>query len=117
VHAEQSIIDCDSELLTQVFLNLILNAIQILPDGGKIQIRTHDINQNIVIEIADNGPGIAIADFQHLFDPFFTKREGGVGLGLTVTQQIVQAHHGKLSASLSEWQGACFTIVLPIIQE
>jgi signal transduction histidine kinase len=117
LNAEHPIIDCDFELLTQVFLNLLLNAIQIVPDGGMIRVSSTNSLQNISIEITDNGPGIAVEDYQNLFDPFFTKREGGIGLGLTVTRQIVQAHHGKLSASPSDWGGACFTVLLPITQE
>ncbi len=117
LNAQHPIIDCDFELLTQVFLNLLLNAIQIVPDNGMIRITSSTHEQNISIVIADNGPGIAVEDYQCLFDPFFTKREGGIGLGLTVTRQIVQAHHGKLSASRSEWGGACFTVFLPITQD
>jgi len=115
--AQNPIIDCDFELLTQVLLNLVINAIQIVPENGMVRIRTHSFNQHIAIEVADNGPGIDDDDYQRLFDPFFTKREGGIGLGLTVTNQIVLAHHGKLSAARSEWGGACFTLLLPETQE
>jgi two-component system, NtrC family, sensor histidine kinase HydH len=117
LHAQHPIIVCDSELLTQVFLNLLLNAIQIVPDNGIIRIRSTSLPQHINIEISDNGPGISADDYQRLFDPFFTKREGGIGLGLTVTRQIVLAHQGKLSATQSEWGGACFILQLPITQE
>lgn len=114
--AENPIIRCDAELLTQVFLNLIHNAIQLVPSDGLICIRTKNGLNNVSVEIADNGPGIAAEDYQRLFDPFFTKREGGVGLGLTVTRQIVIAHEGEISAGASEWGGACFAIVLPVNQ-
>lgn len=117
LHAQNPIIVCDSELLTQVFLNLLLNAIQIVPDNGMIRIRSVSLPQQFSIEIADNGAGIDTDDYQRLFDPFFTKRKGGIGLGLTVTRQIVLAHHGKLAATKSEWGGACFTLHLPITQE
>ncbi|WP_347989855.1 HAMP domain-containing sensor histidine kinase [Methylomonas sp. AM2-LC] len=110
-------LDCDAEMLTQVFLNLLLNAIQILPAGGLIHIRTRSILHFICIDIADTGPGINKDDFQQLFEPFFSKREGGIGLGLTVTRQIVLAHHGKISVSASCLGGACFTIQLPIRQD
>jgi len=117
--AHSPVISCDAELMTQVFLNLIHNAIQIVPDNGIIRIRIQSTRmpKHIAIEIADNGPGIAAEDYQRLFDPFFTKREGGVGLGLTVTRQIILAHNGQISASPSEWGGACFTLLLPIKQE
>ncbi len=117
LHAQNPFVVCDAELLTQVFLNLLINAIQIVPNDGMIRIRSRSTAQYMYIEIIDNGSGIAMEDYPHLFEPFFTKRSGGIGLGLTVTRQIVLAHHGKLSASPSEWGGACFTLQLPITQE
>ncbi len=117
LYAQNPVIACDAELLTQVFLNLLINAIQIVPDNGIIRIRSTSLAQQICIEIADNGPGIAADDYQRLFDPFFTKREGGIGLGLTVTKQIMLAHRGDIFAKQSEWGGACFTLLLPITQE
>jgi len=112
-----AIIECDEELLVQVFLNLILNAIQIVPIGGKIQIRT-DCSEATAIKItvADNGPGIPPENRAHLFDPFFTTREGGIGLGLTVTQQIIAVHGGLLTADQSDLGGACFRLLLPFHQ-
>ena len=104
-------------MLVQVFLNLILNAIQIIPAGGRIRVRTDysDISA-IKITIEDNGPGIPPENCARLFDPFFTTREGGIGLGLTVTQQIVAIHRGRLAADNSELGGACFTLFLPFSQ-
>jgi signal transduction histidine kinase len=116
LQASNAVILCDGELLTQAFLNLLLNAIQILKDGGIIQIHSSSLGQYLSIEIADNGPGISKEDQQRLFEPFFSKREGGIGLGLTVTRQIVLAHHGSLSATTSHLGGACFILNLPITQ-
>ncbi len=113
-----AIIECDEELLIQVFLNLILNAIQIVPTGGQVQIRTDCSNkESVKITIEDNGPGIPPENFARLFDPFFTTREGGIGLGLTVTQQIITVHGGHLTANRSDLGGACFTLYLPFFQE
>ncbi len=117
LNAQNPYISCDAELLTQVFLNLLHNAIQIVPENGLISLRSELLTQQISVEIADNGPGIVADDYQRLFDPFFTKREGGVGLGLTVTRQIVMAHSGQISAAPSVWGGACFFVLLPIKQE
>jgi signal transduction histidine kinase len=116
LQAENAVILCDGELLTQAFLNLLLNAIQILGDGGAIHISSKLQAQYLHIEIADSGPGISTEDQQRLFEPFFTRREGGIGLGLTVTRQIVLAHHGALSAGASHLGGACFILNLPITQ-
>jgi signal transduction histidine kinase len=112
-----AIIECDEELLVQVFLNLILNAIQIVPAGGRIRIRT-DCSDAIAIKITveDDGPGIPPENYVRLFDPFFTTREGGIGLGLTVTQQIIAVHGGHLAADKSDLGGACFTLFLPLHQ-
>lgn len=111
-------IECDQELLVQVFLNLILNAIQIVPAGGRIRVRTEGSNgESVKITVEDNGPGIPPENCARLFDPFFTTREGGIGLGLTVTQQIICIHGGHLAAGKSELGGACFTLVLPFSQE
>jgi signal transduction histidine kinase len=116
LHTQNLIIDCDFELITQMLLNLLLNPIQILPVNGLIRITLANITQYLEIDIEDNGPGIAEEDYQRLYDPFFTKRDGGIGLGLTVTRQIVLAHHGKLFASRSQLGGACFTVLLPVKQ-
>ncbi|MGZ4969647.1 MAG: sensor histidine kinase [Methylobacter sp.] len=113
-----AIIECDQELLIQVFLNLLLNAIQILPEGGRIRVRTDGSNgESVKITIEDNGPGIPPENSERLFDPFFTTREGGIGLGLTVTQQIVSVHGGHITAEKSDLGGACFTLFLPFYQE
>ena len=115
---QAAMIECDEELLIQVFLNLILNAIQILPKGGKIQVKTDYLDPNqFNIMIADDGPGIPAENRSRLFDPFFTTREGGIGLGLTVTHQIVSQHGGQIRVDNSSLSGACFMLVLPVYQE
>jgi len=112
--ARHPVIEMDAEQMTQVLLNLVLNALQILPQGGQVEISTHATAGNLVVEIADDGPGIPPQELARVFDPFFTKREGGVGLGLAVVQQIVAAHGGEIRAGNSVLGGALFTITLPI---
>lgn len=115
---QKALLECDQELLVQVFLNLLLNAIQILPVAGKIQLSTEYRDQKTIqIRINDNGPGITLENRAQLFDPFFTTRDGGIGLGLTVTQQIVAVHGGQIWADDGKLGGACFILVLPINQE
>lgn len=109
-----ALVAADAEQMTQVLLNLMLNALQILPRGGLVAIATHEDAGKLVVEIADNGPGIPPEELARIFDPFFTKREGGVGLGLAVVQQIITVHGGKIHAGKSSLGGALFTITLPI---
>jgi signal transduction histidine kinase len=106
-------VDADAEQMTQVLLNLILNALQILPAGGRIVVSTRDLGGKLAVEVADDGPGIAEEEMERVFDPFFTKREGGVGLGLAVVQQIVAAHGGEIRAGRSSLGGSSFIIILP----
>lgn len=112
--AGEARLECDEEMLVQVFLNLVLNAIQILPHGGRIRVHLEDAGaQQLCITIEDSGPGIPEPICQRLFDPFFTTRETGIGLGLTVAQQIIGAHGGSIEIGCSRLGGACFIVLLP----
>jgi signal transduction histidine kinase len=107
----------DADLLHQVFLNLILNALQAMPDGGTLEIGTWASDGRVTVVFEDNGPGIPNADHQRIFDPFFTTKEVGVGtgLGLSVALGIVEAHEGTIEVSDSHGPGggARFSIHLP----
>jgi signal transduction histidine kinase len=93
-----------------VFLNLVLNALHFVPPGGRIIVATHDESRSLVVSVSDDGPGLPAALRRRVFDPFFTRREGGIGLGLTIVQQIVQVHHGEIWMTESTWGGACFNV-------
>jgi signal transduction histidine kinase len=105
---------CDREQMTQVLLNLMLNAIQIIGAGGRIEVSVRQEAHHAVLEVADNGPGIAPELAERVFDPFFTQRSGGVGLGLAVVRQIVLAHHGEIGVHRSPLGGALFRVRLPL---
>ena len=105
--------ECDAEQMTQVLLNLILNGLQILGHGGQIVVTTKDAGNWFAIEIADDGPGIAPENRKSVFEAFFFLREGGIGLGLAVVQQIIVAHSGQIEATASELGGALFQIRFP----
>jgi two-component system sensor histidine kinase HydH len=111
--AERPVTACDEELLMQVFLNLVLNAIQMTPAGGRVGLSSRSDARALHIEVRDDGPGIAPERRPRVFDPFHTTREGGIGLGLTVSRQIVAAHGGEIVADASPWGGACFRVSLP----
>jgi signal transduction histidine kinase len=101
----------------QVFINLILNSIDAMPAGGEISIKTGPTmsGQSPAIEIfvKDSGPGISEDEIEHIFEPFFSTKENGTGLGLPVSYSIVAAHGGSLNYIREKGKGACFRIVFP----
>lgn len=113
LRAADPVIDCDEEQMTQVILNLLVNGLQILHRGGRIEVATIDDAAQLTVEIADDGPGIDPDERARVFEAFFFRREGGIGLGLAVVQQIVSAHGGDIAATDSALGGALFRIQLP----
>ena len=105
----------DPNLLQQVLVNILLNAIQASPAGSKIVIKAELVRELVEIEITDYGIGISSNDFSKIFDPFFTtKDEGeGTGLGLSISYGIVQRHNGSLSLVSTSQGGAKVRICLP----
>jgi signal transduction histidine kinase len=105
----------DGDQLEQVFLNLLLNARDAMPDGGELSVRTLQNNGSVAVEITDTGVGIEEENLKKIFDPFFsTKPTGeGTGLGLAVCYGIVTAHNGKIEAASNKTGGTSFLITLP----
>lgn len=112
---ELSAIVADRELLKQVILNILINAVQAISTCGEIRIRTlsYSATQQAVI-IEDNGCGIDIALQKKIFDPFFTTKASGTGLGLALSQRIINAHQGDIHVASMPGCGATFTLILPI---
>jgi signal transduction histidine kinase len=108
---------CDQDQLIQVFLNLIINATQHVSMYGQIRIITSDQNNGMEIRICDNGTGITDQDKEKIFDPFFTNRDAGIGLGLTVVQQIIIGHDGEMVVEDNPSGGTCFHIILTKIKK
>ncbi|MDQ1147489.1 signal transduction histidine kinase [Bacillus sp. SORGH_AS 510] len=109
-------IDCDSNQLKQVFLNLIKNAIEAMPDGGRIKIKVKVVEkQKMYISIQDEGCGIKDENILSLGEPFFTTKEDGTGLGLMVTNQIINEHFGDLNFQSELNNGTTVEVILPII--
>lgn len=108
-------VSLDSDQMRQVLLNMILNGVQAMPEGGRLDIRTRvDEKRNrAIIEIADTGVGIDHENLDHIFDPFFTTKAQGTGLGLAISCQLVENHGGKISAHRNADRGMTFTIELP----
>jgi len=111
-------IDCSPSQIDQVFLNLLVNAAQAMPEGklGLIHIKTDCNAQQVWIEVQDNGPGMTAAVLEKIFDPFFTTKGPGkgTGLGLSVSRSIIQQHGGTLTATSTVGVGTTFKITLPI---
>jgi len=123
--SKQVLIECDGEQITQVVLNLLLNAIQILAPGSRVVVSLLEDADSVTISVADNGTGVEDALKEQIFDPFFTQRQGGIGLGLAVSKQIVTAHFGSLTVETSSLtngdtatasHGADFRVRLPRTQ-
>lgn len=108
----------DYNLLQRAFLNVILNAVDAMPSGGRLAISVVPAachgRSALKVSFADTGPGIAAEDLPRIFDPFFTRKEGGTGLGLAMTARIVAAHGGKLEAHNGPAGGAVFSFTLPV---
>lgn len=108
--AVEMVLDCDREQMMQVFLNLILNALSFVGPGGRIAVSTYRDADAMWVSVVDDGPGVPESLRARVFDPFFSRREGGIGLGLTIVQQIVQVHGGEINISESAWGGAAFNL-------
>ena len=102
--------ECDREQIMQLLLNLVLNALEFVSEGGRVAVSTYLEAGALWICVADDGPGVPLPIRERIFDPFFSRRKGGIGLGLTIVQQIVQAHGGEIRVTESPWGGAAFNI-------
>lgn len=107
----------DPYQLKQVLINLCLNAVQAMPDGGTLTVATRpsptDGQEGIALVVRDTGPGVAESVRQRIFEPFVTTKVGGSGLGLAVSRSIVERHGGRIGLTSEEGRGATFTVWLP----
>jgi signal transduction histidine kinase len=106
-------IDADPDLLHRAFQNLVLNALDAMPAGGTLAMRTSDAEDNVRIEVSDTGKGLTPEECSRLFTPYYTTKQLGTGLGLAIVQSVVADHHGTISVSSGEGRGATFRIHLP----
>ncbi|MCP4683070.1 MAG: PAS domain S-box protein [Desulfobacterales bacterium] len=106
-------INCDPDKLKQVFLNIIANGMEAMHDGGRIRVSTEQWHSGVELRISDNGIGINEDDLFHIFEPFYTTRESGSGLGLSISYKIVEAHKGEIFAISLPGEGTTFVIRIP----
>jgi two-component system sensor histidine kinase HydH len=104
----------DSDRLTQCLLNLYLNALQAMEDGGQLSISGFIKDNRLEIDIQDTGPGIDAEDLNKIFDPYFTTKPKGTGLGLAIVHNVIEAHDGSVKVRSVVGQGSVFTIGLPL---
>jgi signal transduction histidine kinase len=107
----------DPVQLAQALMNLVINAIQAIGRNGQIEVRASCSGDAIHIAVGDTGPGIPADKIAHIFEPYFTTKSDGNGLGLWIAQQIATAHRGEIKAANAPGQGALFTIRLPVSGE
>jgi signal transduction histidine kinase len=107
----------DERYMKQVLLNLIKNAQAAMPNGGLLTIATQTSDNEIRISVCDTGAGISAENLKKIFDPYFTTKDNGTGLGLTLVFKIIREHQGEISVESREGEGANFEIILPAYQK
>ena len=118
VDPQVGVIDADRLRIRQVVLNLLSNAVKFTPDGGHVDVRASINGQDLVVEVADTGPGVPAEDRQRIFDAFqqgtrHTEQTEGTGLGLTLSKQILELHGGRIWVESEPGQGSTFGFALP----
>jgi two-component system sensor histidine kinase HydH len=108
------LIEVDGEQIRQVLVNLCLNALDVMPSGGRLEVLVKTSARFAELSVLDTGPGIAPELMPRLFEPFVSTKETGVGLGLVISRRIVEEHRGQLTVANRHEGGACFTVQLPI---
>lgn len=106
-------IDADPDLLHRVFSNLVLNAMDAMPNNGILTVRTRDSGESIRVEIADSGVGLTPEECSRIFTPYYTSKQHGTGLGLAIVQSVISDHRGSISVESDPGRGATFKIELP----
>ena len=107
----------DDKFMKQAILNIIKNALAAMPEGGTLTFTTVDEGDMVAFTLRDTGVGISEENVTKIFEPYFTTREFGSGLGLTLVYKIVREHNGEISLKSKEGEGTCFTIRLPVPQK
>jgi signal transduction histidine kinase len=111
------LIKADRDQLRQVFWNLFLNAVQAMGDHGHVRVESRRRGECAEIEIQDSGRGISRSIQPRIFEPFYTTRAAGTGLGLATVRRIIEEHHGKIRVDSEPGVGTCFTVTLPFDQK
>ena len=106
-------IAADPDLLHRALSNLVLNAMDAMPNGGTLTLRTRRDDGKVIIEVADTGTGLTSEECERIFTPYYTSKQHGTGLGLAIVQSVVSDHHGRISVRSEPGRGTTFVIELP----
>jgi signal transduction histidine kinase len=107
----------DDSSIRGALMNLVLNAIEAMPEGGTLSVAIERTAETIRIEIADTGPGIGEEEAKKIFEPFYTTKEQGLGLGMPYAKKIIDQHGGTISLSSRPGEGTTISIALPAAQK
>jgi signal transduction histidine kinase len=111
--AASEMVKGDESRLQQAFMNLLLNAVEAMGQGGELTATTETVAGRVKISIRDTGTGIPAENFGHIFETFFTTKKYGTGLGLAITRRVVEEHHGEIEVQSEVGRGSTFIILLP----
>ena len=106
-------LDADPELLHRALSNLVLNAMDAMPDGGTVKLSACPCGDNIELRVADTGQGLTREECERLFTPYYTTKLHGTGLGLAIVQSVIADHRGTIAVESGDGKGATFIITLP----
>ena len=106
-------VGADPELLHRALSNLVLNAMDAMPNGGTLTLRTREENGKVAIAVSDTGSGLTLEECERIFTPYYTSKQHGTGLGLAIVQSVVSDHGGRISVQSEPGKGTSFVIELP----
>ena len=110
------LVQLDQSQFKQALLNLIINGVQAMEDGGTLTVRAKPLDDGVQIEVEDTGQGIEPEQFDKIFDLFISTKEEGTGVGLTIVKQIIEGHGGRVNVESNPGQGTKFSILLPTLK-
>jgi signal transduction histidine kinase len=113
---EPMLVKVDSDFIKQAFLNIVLNGVQAMPNGGTLTIATHREEESVITEIRDEGGGIPPEIQEKIFELYFTTKKGGSGIGLAQAYQIMQWHYGSIDFESTPGQGTTFRMRIPLAE-
>jgi signal transduction histidine kinase len=111
---ELPVIDADPALINRALQNLVLNALDAMPSGGSLLLRTGHHDGAVTLSVSDTGSGLTREECERLFTPYYTTKQHGTGLGLAIVQSVVSDHHGKITVESEPGRGSTFRIELPV---